>query len=34
MDKYKFTLQTQEKEQREAMTSKGTHAAHKLLAAG
>lgn len=31
MDKYKITLQTQEREQLETMTSKGTHAAHKLL---
>jgi len=31
MDKYKITLQEQERQQLEAMTSKGTHAAQKLL---
>jgi transposase len=31
MDKYKITLQEDEREQLEAMTHKGTHAAQKLL---
>lgn len=31
MDYYKITLEAQEKEQLEAMISKGTHAAHKLI---
>jgi transposase len=31
MDKYKITLQAEEREQLEAMKSKGTHAAHKLI---
>lgn len=31
MEKYKITLQAEEREQLEAMTSKGTHAARKLI---
>jgi transposase len=31
VEKYKITLQEQERQQLKAMTNKGTHAAHKLL---